>query len=353
MSSETNTPLTRPAKPPQTPPVVLVFAATDPSSGAGIQADLLTLASLGCHPLTVITAITVQDTLGVESIHPVDAEIVEAQARTILEDIPVAAFKVGVVGSIENIVTIAEIVADYPEIPLILDPVLASGRGDSFGGEGLLNAMRELLLPQTTVITPNTHEARQLCHFDESEIVYVDDDELDENGTIVDQTDDDEPLPGEIAPRETLDEDNETLVAVHPKLLSEKNPITPDDEYEQLAAQLMAMGAQHVLITGTHAQTKDVCNRLFGEDGLMQSMTWPRLPGSYHGSGCTLASALAAGIACGAELQEASQEAQEYTWQTLSHGYRPGMGQFVPDRLFWAREEDGETSEPAAPTSDA
>lgn len=324
---------------PATPPVVLVFAATDPSSGAGIQADLLTIASLGCHPLTVITAITVQDTLGVESVHPVDAELVEAQARTILEDVPVAAFKVGVLGSIENIVMVAEIVADYPDIPLILDPVLASGRGDNLSNEGMLNALRELLLPQTTVITPNTLEARQLCQADDGEGIYVDDDGM-EGASIEDE--DDEPLPGELAPRET------EHLSAHPQLLDETDPIEPEDELARYAAELLAMGAQHVLITGTHAHTAEVCNRLYGEDGLMQSLNWPRLPGTYHGSGCTLASALAAGLAFGASLEEASQEAQEYTWQTLEKGYRPGMGQFIPDRLFWARSEESSAADNAA-----
>jgi hydroxymethylpyrimidine/phosphomethylpyrimidine kinase len=86
-----------------TPPLVLVFAASDPSSGAGIQADMLTLASLGCHPLTAITALTVQDTVGVQSAHPVSAELLEQQARVILEDMPVAAFKIGLMGSVENV----------------------------------------------------------------------------------------------------------------------------------------------------------------------------------------------------------------------------------------------------------
>ncbi|MBL8403260.1 MAG: hydroxymethylpyrimidine/phosphomethylpyrimidine kinase, partial [Dechloromonas sp.] len=137
------------------PPLVLVFAASDPSSGAGIQADLLTLASLGCHPLTALTAVTIQDTVGVQSIQALAAETVEQQARTILEDMPVAAFKIGVLGSVENVLAVAEIVSDYPDIPLILDPVLASGRGDDLSGEEIISAMREMLLPQTTLITPN------------------------------------------------------------------------------------------------------------------------------------------------------------------------------------------------------
>src|SRR5574343_1006654 len=134
-----------PANPPS-PPLVLVFAASDPSSGAGIQADLLTLASLGCHPLTALTAVTVQDTVGVQSVQALSAELVEQQARTILEDMPVVAFKVGVLGSVENVLAVAEIVGDYPEIPLILDPVLASGRGDNLSGEDIIQAIREMLL---------------------------------------------------------------------------------------------------------------------------------------------------------------------------------------------------------------
>ena len=115
------------------PPIVLTFAASDPSGGAGLQADILTLASMGCHPLSVLTAITVQDTLGVEGVQPLDAEWVADQARCLLEDMPVDVFKIGVLGSVENIAAIAEILADYPDVPLVLDPVLASGRGVFMG----------------------------------------------------------------------------------------------------------------------------------------------------------------------------------------------------------------------------
>src|SRR5512137_284715 len=151
------------------PPIVLTFAASDPSGGAGLQADILTLASMGCHPLSVLTAITVQDTMGVEGVQPVDAEWVADQARCLLEDIPVDAFKIGVLGSVENIAAIAEIVSDYPDVPLILDPVLASGRGDELATDEMTRAMRELLLPQTTILTPNSMEARRLADHDDDE----------------------------------------------------------------------------------------------------------------------------------------------------------------------------------------
>src|SRR5205807_6822975 len=149
------------------PPLVLVFAASDPSCGAGVQADILTLASMGCHPLSVITALTVQDTMGVEAVQPIDADWVADQARCLLEDMPVDAFKIGALGSVENIAVIAEILSDYPDVPLVLDPVLASGRGDELASDEMLHALRELLLPQTTLLTPNSMEARRLADADD------------------------------------------------------------------------------------------------------------------------------------------------------------------------------------------
>ena len=283
-----------PTDDPDFPPLVLAFAASDPSGGAGIQADLLTLASMGCHPLTVITAITVQDTLGVEAVQPIDAEWVADQARCLLEDMPIDAFKIGALGSVENIAAIAEIIADYPDIPLILDPVLASGRGDELASDEMLHAMRELLLPQTTILTPNSMEARRLA----------------------DAEDDEEP------------------------------------SLALCAQRLIEAGAEFVLITGTHEPTPQVVNTLYGKNGVVRTDNWQRLPGSYHGSGCTLASAIAAMLANGLELPEAVREAQDYTWHALQKAYRPGMGQFLPDRLFWAREGDDQT-EPRVDAADA
>jgi hydroxymethylpyrimidine/phosphomethylpyrimidine kinase len=274
---------------PSLPPIVLVFAASDPTGGAGLQADLLTLASMGCHPLSVVTALTVQDTRGVDDILAIESDWVIDQARKLLEDMPVAAFKLGVLGSVENVTAIAEIISDYPSVPVILDPVLASGRGDSLANEDMIIAMRELIVPQTTVLTPNSMEARRLAEEDE------------EN---------DDP---------TLDE---------------------------CASRLIDLGCEFVLITGTHENTPEVINTLYGEEGIVRSDRWKRLPGSFHGSGCTLASAIAATMANGLDVPEAVKEAQEYTWQALAHGFRPGMGQHLPDRFFWAREAEGENAEP-------
>ena len=262
-------------------PAVLTFAASDPTSGAGLQADLLALASMGCYPLSVVTAITVQDTTGVESVLPIDADWVADQARCLLEDMPVAAFKMGMLGSTEIVTVVAEVVSDYPDVPLVLDPVLASGRGDEFANDDMVSAIRELLVPQSTVVTPNIPELRRLAG----------------------------------------DDDGEASLA-------------------ECAQRLLDTGCEYVLVTGTHDSTADVVNTLYHRGGVLRSDTWPRLPGSYHGSGCTLAAALAANLARGLEIGDAVFEAQDYTWQALSKAFRPGMGQHLPDRLFWAREED-------------
>ena len=275
------------------PPIVLTFAASDPSGGAGMQADLMTLSALGCHPLSVLTALTVQDTVGVASVLAVDAASVEEQARTLLEDMPVAAFKIGLLGSIENIAVIAGIVADYPALPLIVDPVLASGRGDEFADDEMIAGLCELLLPVTTILTPNSLEARRLVHgtggFDEG------------------------------------DEGDEGDDRLQPTLAD-------------CAQQLLDLGCLHVLLTGTHANTERVINTLYRQGvGLVRSDAWNRLPGSYHGSGCTLASAIAAKLACGLAVEDAVAAAQDYTWRALAAGFRPGRGQFIPDRFFASR----------------
>ncbi|QEL57305.1 bifunctional hydroxymethylpyrimidine kinase/phosphomethylpyrimidine kinase [Chromobacterium paludis] len=276
---------------PATPPLVLTLAGSDPSGGAGIQADILTLASLGCHPLSVITAITVQDTVGVNDLMVMDADWVNDQARFLMEDMPVAAFKIGMLGSVENVAVVAQLIADYPDIPVVLDPVLASGGGHDLADEDVIAAMRDMLIPQVSILTPNSLEARRLASNDPDE-----DEEL------------------------TLD---------------------------QCAERILALGVPYLLITGTHENSKEVINSLYGQDGVVRADHWERLPGSYHGSGCTLASAIAGMLATGLLLPEAVREAQEYTYQTLLNGFRPGMGQFLPDRMFWARGDDEEDGDAA------
>ena len=213
-----------------------------------------------------------------QSIQALSAELVEQQARTMLEDMPVAAFKIGVLGSVENVLAVAEIVSDYPEIPLVFDPVLASGRGDAFADKEMIVAIQELLLPRSTVLTPNSIEARRLTARSQEDEASI-------------------PLP-------------------------------------TCAERLIEFGCQYVLLTGTHEDTPLVSNDLYTRQGLVRSDRWERLPGSYHGSGCTLASAVAAHLAHGLSVEEAARKAQEYTWQALAAGFLPGKGQFIPDRFF-------------------
>ena len=266
------------------PPIVLTFAATDPTGGAGLQADLLTLTSMGCHALSVVTAVTVQDTVGVEHYLSMDPELVADQARCLLEDMPVAAFKIGMVGSVAVVAAIAAVVADYPDVPLVFDPVLASGRGDELSDDDTRAALLDLLVPQTTILTPNSLEARHLAN------------ELSEEA-------------GEAS------------------LLS-------------CAELLLGTGCEYVLVTGTHEQTLKVTNTLYGSEGILRQDDWNRLPGSYHGSGCTLASAIAATLAHQMDISEGVRAAQEFVWESLRAGFRPGMGQYIPDRLFWARQSN-------------
>jgi hydroxymethylpyrimidine/phosphomethylpyrimidine kinase len=264
------------------PPLVLVFAGSDPTGGAGLQADLLTVCGMGCHGLTVVTAITVQDTVGVTDIMPVSAAVVSAQARALLDDVSIAAIKVGVVGSYDNAVAICAIVREYPDIPLILDPVLASGRNDPLGTHDVIDALLKHLVPLATLVTPNSVEARRLAG---------------------DRADGD---------------------------------VSLDD----CARRLTDRGARHVLITGTHEPSELVINTLYDRTGCIREDHWKRLDGEYHGSGCTLASAVAAAMANGLCLEEAVRAAQDYTWHALKSGFRPGKGQSIPDRFFWARAED-------------
>jgi len=251
--------------------MVLTFAASDPTGGAGVQADLLTIAALDCHPLSVVTGLTVQDTVGVARVMAVDAEWIRAQADAVLADIDVAAFKAGVLGSAANVRAVSEIVAARSTIPFVVDPVLASGRGDSLAAQDAIEALRELVLPHTTILTPNSEEARRL---------------------------------------------------------------TAEKDLAACARRLIDDGCEYVLITGTHEATDEVVNTLYDEGGVVREDRWPRLPHAYHGSGCTLASAIAARLAQGAEPAQAVREAQQFTWQSLSAGWRAGKGQLLPNRFF-------------------
>src|SRR3954469_14896279 len=250
------------------PPVVLSFAASDPTCGAGVQADILTIAALGCVPVCVVTAITVQDTRGVQAVLPLEANWVKEQARRLLDDVAVSAFKIGVMGSRQNVEIVGRILGDYSDIPVVLDPVLKSGRGDPLASDDTAQALLELIVPHTCVATPNVLEAARL-------------------GGV---------------------------------------------------QRLLELGSRYVLVTGAHAATgEEVVNSLHDRNGLVREDRWPRLPGEHHGSGCTLASAIAASLSQGHGVPHAVREAQDFTWQALAGARLIGSGQSIPNPFFQPR----------------
>jgi hydroxymethylpyrimidine/phosphomethylpyrimidine kinase len=261
---------------PSTRPVVLCFSGHDPSGGAGIQADIETLISHQCHATSVITALTEQDTKNVTKLMPQRPEDIISQANILLNDLPISAFKIGLCGHHETVAAIQSIIKQYPNIPVVLDPVLAAGGGAELSSDKLIANMIDLLLPLTTVLTPNSQEARRL---------------------------------------------------------------TGLTDLNDCGLALLETGCGYVLITGSHETTPAVSNQLFHDQRLWETYTWDRLPDSYHGSGCTLASAIAGLLAHGLEPLQALMEAQEYTWNSLNKAYRPGKGQMIPQRLFWIEEE--------------
>lgn len=258
-------------------PVVIAISGSDPSGGAGIQADIEALASMGCHAAPIITALTVQNTQGASGYVATDAALIERQMRTVCADIAVAAAKIGMVGSADVARAAARVLTDHADIPVVLDPVLAAGGGGALADDASLSATLRELLPLATLVTPNTVEARRL-----------------------------------VPAAATLDE---------------------------CALALLEGGAEYVLLTGSHEDTAQVINSLYGDGRLLESWSWERLPGSYHGSGCTLAAAIAGLLAAGARPEEAVRQAQEYTWESLRQAYSVGTGQRIPNRFFWAQQD--------------
>lgn len=251
-------------------PVVLCFSGLDPSGGAGLQADIEAIAALGGHAAVVCTALTVQDSQRVYGFEAVSPALVRQQAEAVLADLPVAAIKLGMLGSGAIADVIAGLLAAHPGIPVVLDPVLAANSGGNLAGDDLAQALFRLF-PRATVITPNTVEARRLAD---------------------------------------------------------------RDDLEQAVAALLARGAAHVLLKGGHEPGTEILNRLYSANGLQSESRWQRLPGEYHGSGCTLASAIAAGLAAGRPLTEAIAHAEAFVATALQRADRPrDSGQFLPRRV--------------------
>ncbi len=257
---------------PQTlaPPLVLCIAGHDPSGGAGIIADVQAVTALGCHPLSLITSLTVQDSRNVREVEAVPAALIERQLELLLDDSRISAIKIGLIGEPAQVPVIARAIRRC-RVPVVLDPVLRAGGGGDLAGQAVMQALIEQLLPLATVSTPNAVEARRLA---------------------------------------------------------------ASEDLETGAAKLLALGCQALLITGGDEPTPGwVYNTLHRAGAVPKTWQWPRLPAGFHGSGCTLASVIAARLALGDEFEAALEHAQRWVHGALLRSYAIGQGRRIPNRL--------------------
>jgi len=261
------------------PPLVLTIAGSDSGGGAGIQADLRTFAAFNVHGLSAITAVTAQNTLGVAAIHDVPPRILRAQVNAVLTDFRVGAIKIGMLASANLAREVAAALRSYPHIPVILDPVLVATTGADLAKSNLLTALMRHLLARADLLTPNIPEAERLL----------------------------------------------------------ERAVRTVDDMRVAATQLLDAGARAVLLKGGHLAGNEISDLLLtrsGEHWFHQR----RIRGESHGTGCSLSSAIAAGIARGATLEDAVENAIDFIHTALAAGYRPGRGKLrVLDHLAAAR----------------
>ena len=292
------TDLEGPAAEPPPPACVMCFNACDPSGAGGLAGDIATVAAMGAHALPIVTSIVMRDTADVFDQHPIDADAVAEQARTILEDVTISGWKVGFLGSADNVSAVAEVLSDYTEIPLVTYvPNLSWLDEDQL--QPYLEAFRELILPATEVLV-GSHKTLQ-----------------------------------------------DFLL---PEWDSERPPSA-----RELAVAAGEHGTRFVLVTGVMLPSKGpeqfIDNVLASPQGAITGEKFERFDTAFVGAGDTLAAALAALLAAGGELQAAVGEALSFLDQSLDAGFRPGMGHLVPDRFFWALPppEEGELEEGTEP----
>ena len=250
-------------------PHVLVLSGLDPSGGAGIQADIQAITALGCHPLPVLTCLTVQDTNNVHAAEAVDPELIHRQLVTLADDVAIHAVKTGALGGADLIRVLAEFLASRDSLPYVLDPVIKAAGGGDLADEQLVSAMLEQLFPLATVVTPNGPELTQLG----------------------DNTDED-----------------------------------------TAARNLLAHGCGSVMATGGHGKGDQITNRLYPLNRPEKSWQIEKLGGEYHGSGCTLAAGISAGLARGQTLENAIETGQAFVSDSINHALEVGGGYPVPDR---------------------
>ncbi len=295
-----------PTTEPSAPACVMSFNASDPSGAGGMAGDIATIAAMGAHALPVVTAVVMRDTAEVFDQQALDADTVAQQARSILEDITISGWKVGFLGSAEAVGAVAEVLSDYPEVPLVSYlPALSWLDEDEL--QPYLDAFRELILPATEVLVGN-------------------------HKTLTDFL-----LP---------DWDNERPASAR-----------------ELAVAAGEHGTRYVLVTGVMLPAKGgeqfIDNVLASPQGALTGEKFERFETAFVGAGDTVSAALASLLAAGGELQAAVGEALSFLDQSLDSGFRPGMGNVVPDRFFWALPpaeegaEGGPESEDEAGPGDA
>jgi hydroxymethylpyrimidine/phosphomethylpyrimidine kinase len=275
----------------------MTFNASDPSGAGGLAGDVATIAAMGAHALPVVTSIVLRDTAEVFDHSAIDADVVVEQARSILEDVSIAAWKVGFLGSAEGVSAVAEVLSDYPEVPLVAYmPNLSWLEEDD--QQAYLDSFRELVLPQTEVLV-GSHQ------------------------TLTD--------------------------FLLPEWSSER-PASP----RELAVAAAQHGTRFVLVTSVPLPDQFMDNVLASPQGAITGEKFERFEVSFVGAGDTLSSALAALLAAGSELHAAVGESLAFLDQALDAGFRPGMGNVIPDRFFWALPpgEEGEEGEAAAAAND-
>ncbi|MEJ2443027.1 MAG: hydroxymethylpyrimidine/phosphomethylpyrimidine kinase [Exilibacterium sp.] len=261
-----------------TTPVVMTISNHDPSGSAGIQADIEATASLGCHSTPIISALCAKDTRELKEIIPVEPPLLIEQARAILEDMPVKAIKLGFIGSVENVEAIHTILRDYPHIPVVLNPVTSMCNSELLGTPAIIRAIQTLLLPLTTIATPDLVEAHDLAQ--------------------------------------------------------------QGDNIDACAQEILETGCEYVLISGTRRTHEIYENSFYGRQGLIKRNARERLKLFSHGCGATLAASIAAYLAHGLRLIDAVEQGQNFTWHALANSRRLGMGMRIPNRFYWADKND-------------
>jgi hydroxymethylpyrimidine/phosphomethylpyrimidine kinase len=266
------------------PPIALTIAGSDPSGGAGIQADLKTMSAFGVYGASVIVALTAQNTRGVSGVHAVPPAFVAEQIDRVAEDLTIAAVKTGMLATADLVATVADAITRHRLGPVVVDPVMVATSGDVLLAPEAIDAVRRRLLPNAALVTPNLDEAAQLLA---------------------------------IPPAKSVAEMREQGIAI-----------------------LAAFGPQAVLVKGGHGFSADAIDVLVTRDGLVRMLSLPRLPiADAHGTGCTLSAAITALLASGAPLPDAVERAKLYLWRAIEASVSApvGHGSHPVDHLYAIR----------------